>query len=117
MTLISEKIFDKDSLLSRVLGDEELAREVIQVFLGDVPKKITAIKQALDKRDITLVRDQAHAIKGAAMNASASALKEAAYQMEQAGEAADIDTADTLMPQIEEQFEILKNTLIESGLT
>lgn len=113
---MSEKIFDRESLLSRVLRDEELAREVIQVFLGDIPNKIRAIKLALDNRDATQVRDQAHAIKGAAMNASASALKEAAYQMEQAGEAADIVTADALMPQIEEQFEILKNTLIQAGL-
>ncbi len=113
---MSEKIFDKTALLNRVLGDEELVREVIAVFLGDVPNKITALRQALDNQDAPKVRDQAHAVKGAALNASASALSGAALLMEQAGEAADMDKAGSLMPEIEEQFEVLKNTLVQSGM-
>ncbi len=113
---MSENIFDKPSLINRMLGDEELAREIISVFLDDVPNKIAILKQALENREASDVRDHAHAIKGAAMNTSALALKDIAYLMEEAGEAADIDKAITLMPEIEKQFELLKDTLVQAGL-
>ncbi len=113
---MSESIFDKASLVNRMMGDEELAREIIGVFLDDVPNKIAILKQALENREASDVRDHAHAIKGAAMNTSALALKDIAYLMEEAGEAADIDKAITLMPEIEKQFELLKDTLVQAGL-
>ncbi len=113
---MSETVFDKATLLNRVLGDEDLVREIIEVFLGDIPKKIIALKQALDDGDATQVQDQAHAVKGAAMNASASALRDVAFQMEQAGESGDMNKAVSLMPEIEKQFEVLKDTLVQSGL-
>ncbi len=114
---MSEKIFDKESLVSRMLGDEELAREIIGVFLDDVPNKIATLKQALENRDATDIRDQAHAIKGAAMNVSALALKDVACLMEEAGAAADIEKTITLMPEMEDQFELLKDALSQVGLT
>lgn len=113
---MAEKIFDKASLVSRMLGDERLAREIISVFLDDIPNKIVTLKQALENRDASDVRDNAHAIKGAAMNTSALALKDIAYLMEEAGEAADIDKAITLMPEMEKQFDLLKITLVQAGL-
>jgi len=112
---MSEKIFDKTSLISRMLGDEELAREIISVFLNDVPNKIATLKQALENRETSHVMDNAHAIKGAAMNVSALALIDVAYLMEEAGETADIDKAISLMPEIEKQFELLKDTLAQAG--
>ena len=111
-----EQIFDKIALLNRVLGDEDLAREVVAVFLGDIPNKINALRRAVDNRDASQMRDQAHAVKGAARNISAAALGDVAFQMEQAGEAADMNKAVPIMAEIEEQFKVLKNTLVQSGL-
>ncbi len=111
-----KKIFDKNAFISRVLGDEELAREVMEVFLDDIPNKISALTQVIKSGDISKVRDHAHAIKGAALNVSALALGAVALGMEKAGEASDMDLAVCLMPQVGEQFEIFKNELILAGL-
>ena len=71
---MSDQIFDRTALLNRVLGDEDLAREVIAVFLGDIPNKIKSLWRAVDNRAASQMRDQAHAVKGAARNISAAAL-------------------------------------------
>jgi two-component system sensor histidine kinase/response regulator len=111
-----KKIFDKNAFISRVLGDEELAREVIEVFLDDIPNKISALTQVIKSGDISKVRDHAHAIKGAALNVSALALGAVALGIEKAGEASDMDRAVSLIPQVDKQFEIFKNELILAGL-
>ncbi len=113
---MSETVFDKASLLKRMLDDEDLAQEVIKAFLDNVPNKIVALKQALKNNDADMVRDQAHAVKGAAMNTSTLALQDVATKMEQAGQIADMDSAVTLMPEMEAQFEVLKHALVEAGL-
>ncbi|SPD74025.1 hypothetical protein PITCH_A2030169 [uncultured Desulfobacterium sp.] len=112
----AEELFDKDAFFSRLLGDEELAREVIGVFLADVPNKINALTQVLNRRDAPKVRDHAHSIKGAALNVSAVALSAVALEMEKAGESSDIDHAVSLMPNIDRQFELFKNELVLAGL-
>jgi len=113
---MSEKIFDKAALLNRMLGDDELVREVIETFLGDIANKINELRQATDSGDLSRVRDLAHAVKGAAVNASTAVLGDLAFQMEKAGESADLNKAMALMPQIEEQFKVLKTVLVQSGL-
>ena len=115
-TVQEEKVFDKDAFLNRVMGDEELARKVIEVFLDDVSKTIILLTQVVSSGDASKVRDRAHAIKGGALNVSAVALGTVALEMEKAGEASDMDRAVSLMPQISEQFEIFKNEIILAGL-
>ena len=66
-------------------GDVDLLRDVIKLFLEDCPPRVAAIKAAVDLRDGALLRDTAHALKGAAANLSASALVEAAQTLERLG--------------------------------
>ena len=109
-----EKIFDKAGLIERLLGDEELAKEVIAVFLDNVPSRFEELKDALDKGDANRLRGHAHALKGAAMTISAPALKATAHQMEHAAMSCDMEHAATIFPEMAAQFEILKNTLAQT---
>ena len=76
---------DRESLMTRVGGDEELFTEVIQLFLLDCPLGVAAIKAAVESGDPEQVRLAAHALKGSAGNLSATALTSAARTLERLG--------------------------------
>jgi len=76
---------DRDSLITRLGGDEQLLIEVIRVFLDDCPSRLAAIKAAVDSRDAERIRTTAHALKGAAANLSAQRLFDAAGTLERLG--------------------------------
>ncbi|MEP7305947.1 MAG: response regulator [Acidobacteriota bacterium] len=74
---------DRDELMERLGHDEPLVVEVIQLFLADCPKRVDAIKAAVDRGDAEAIRTTAHALKGAAANLSATGLHEAARSLEE----------------------------------
>ena len=106
-----QDIFDKAGLLDRLMGDEELANEILGEFLEDVPRKVTALKEALDNGDAPSVQLQAHTLKGASATIGAVALQEMAHHIEVAGEAGDLAEAGSLVPQLDKQFEVLKKLI------
>jgi HPt (histidine-containing phosphotransfer) domain-containing protein len=110
-SLSKDDIFDKNSFLDRLLGDEDLAKEIIKGFIEDSLRQIGTIKEAFDNRNPNVIHRQAHSLKGAAANISATALKELAYQIEIAGETGDLIKAASLIPKLDEQFEVLKKRL------
>ncbi|MGB5745958.1 MAG: response regulator, partial [Desulfobacterales bacterium] len=109
LNIASEKdVLDKASLLDRVMGDEELAKEILGGFLEDVPRKYTALKESFDNGDAHSLQSLAHTLKGASANVGALALQEVAHQIEAAGESGNMDKAGSLISKIEEQLEMLK---------
>ncbi len=103
-----EDVFDRTSLLDRLMGDEELANEILSEFLEDVPRKFTALQEALDNGDAPSVELQAHTLKGASANVGAVALQEMAHHIEVAG---DLETVKACMPELEAQFDRLKEAM------
>ena len=76
---------DREALMTRVGGDEELFTEIVKLFLLDCPVRVAAIKAAVEREDPDEVRLAAHALKGAAGNLSATALTSAARTLERIG--------------------------------
>ena len=109
-------IFDRAGFLDRLMGDEELATEILGEFLEDVPIKFTALKEALDNGNADMIQRHAHTIKGASANVGALALQEMAYQIEVAGKAGDLAKAGSLASQLDKQYELLKKTWIRQNL-
>ena len=110
-SLPKDDIFDKNSFIDRLLGDEDLAKEIIKGFIEDSLRQIDILKEAFKNKDTGVIHYQAHSLKGAAANISAKALKELAYQIEIAGEIGDLIKAASLIPKLDEQFEVLKKRL------
>jgi two-component system sensor histidine kinase/response regulator len=110
-SLPKDDIFDKNSFIDRLLGDEDLAKEIMKGFIQDSLRQIKTLKEAVDNKDVDVIDYQAHLLKGAAANISATALKELAYQIEIAGKTGDLIKAASLIPKLDEQFEILKKRL------
>ena len=76
---------DRSSALARMGGDEQLLLDVATLFLEDCPMRLQAIRTAIDQQSATGLRNEAHALKGAAGNLSASGLFEAARTLERLG--------------------------------
>ncbi|MEE8400041.1 MAG: ATP-binding protein, partial [Desulfobacterales bacterium] len=103
-----QDIFDRAGLLDRLTGNEALADEILSEFMEDVPLKLSALREALDKHDASSVQREAHTLKGASANIGALALQGAARQVEVAGRAGDLVKASALSKQLDRQFAVLQ---------
>ncbi len=57
-------LFDRDAFLGRIDGNEELGRELIQLFLEESPKLLEQIDVALTVGDWKLLLQAVHRLKG-----------------------------------------------------
>ena len=105
---LKDSIFDWDGLLHRLMGDEDLAKEIIDDYLKQIPLNFNAVKEALNKQDVLLIKREAHMIKGASGNVGALALQKIAEQIEIASEEKDLIRAGYFVSKLDEQYEILK---------
>jgi HPt (histidine-containing phosphotransfer) domain-containing protein len=104
-------IFDRDAMRERLMGDEDIVDAVLERFLSDTPQRIDALEKAMAQGDTTQIHIHAHTLKSAAANINAAALRDAALALETAVESGGLDAAQTLVPKIREQFDILKMVL------
>jgi signal transduction histidine kinase/PleD family two-component response regulator/HPt (histidine-containing phosphotransfer) domain-containing protein len=97
-------IFDRAGMLSRLMGDEELAETVIKGFLDDIPIQINKLRQYVNMGDIPGAARQAHTIKGASASAGGERLRAAALETEKILKAGDLETARNSIDNLEAQF-------------
>ncbi|MDP8206318.1 MAG: response regulator [Candidatus Electryonea clarkiae] len=112
----THQIFDREGFLERIDNDMEMLKMLVGVFVDDAPKQFVILGKALEEKDARIVHRKAHALKGAAGNVGAAAIRKLAYQMETAGKEEDIDKADILFRQMEKEFNALKKHLADEGI-
>ena len=89
--------WNKVEALDRIGGDEELLREVCEIFLEESPKLLKKLQQAVAAQDPDGVVRAAHSLKGESSYLSASGTSRAARQLEEMGHNKDLSHArDTL---------------------
>lgn len=108
-------VFDRAGLIDRLLGDEDLAHEILDGFMADIPHKFNTLKEALVNEDARLIQEQAHSLKGASASVGAMAFEKIAYQIELAGKAKDMIKVGSLILELESQFETLKKSLPQTN--
>jgi PAS domain S-box-containing protein len=104
-------VYDRTGFLERLMGDEETAKVVLDIFLEDIPKQLDAVKAAMDACDPAALALAAHSIKGAAANIGGEALREAAAEIEQACKAGKPELAHQQFPELQQQFRRLKEAI------
>lgn len=107
-------VWDSADMLERLMGDEDLARTILDGFLADIPRQIQALKACLDGDDAPGTARQAHTIKGASATVGGEALREAAFEMEKAARSGDLDAVRALMQLLEARFEEFR-TVVEKA--
>ena len=111
----SDAIFNAEEFLERMIDDKDLVSLIIHEFLKHTPDLIADMKNHIQHNNPVEAGHAAHSLKGSAANLSASRLEQTAFEMEQAGEAEDIDLLKKLLPILERHFNELKCVLESSG--
>ncbi|MBC7820392.1 MAG: response regulator [Planctomycetaceae bacterium] len=107
--------FDSEDFLKRLMGDRQLAGEIMQGFLGGIPSQLNNLQKRFDEADETGARLEAHILNGSAATVSAVGLREIGQEMERAAAAGQLDHFGKLLPRAVEEFERLKSTLEKAG--
>ena len=105
------RVFNKAALMDRLLQDEDLARDVIQGFLEDIPCQIEVMKSCLERKDKATFQRQAHSIKGASANVGGEILSDVAFAAEKAVEKEDIQLLEIQVSAIQKYFRQLRDAI------
>lgn len=97
----------------RALNPEDPAflRELIELFLQDVPQRFAELEQALAKGDAALLTRAAHTIKGSCSNFGAANLAAVALQMEHQGKENSFSEAKATLPALKAEFALVDAAL------
>jgi PAS domain S-box-containing protein len=103
---------DESLALSRVGGDVELLKEVVELFLDDYPSTFEKIKDAVAIHDATALEHHAHSLKGSVSTFGANRAFEAAFTLEKQGRSGDLSDAAEGLFQLEQALEALRPELV-----
>jgi len=98
---------DRADLLQRLYGDEQLAADVVRLFVGECPSMVDAVGSALAKRDVEQVRRAAHTLKGSASTAAAKGVADAARILEMVAAEGRLDALDEAWAQLSREATML----------
>ena len=85
--------WDTKRALEKLGGDEQLLRDVLGLFLEDVPKHMTSLRQAVTQGDTEAVAKIAHSLKGELGYLGISELSRKAGELEEMGRKGDLQYA------------------------
>jgi PAS domain S-box-containing protein len=100
-------VIDREELLARVDGDTELLRDIVSLFLADLPGTLAAIRHAIEANNATGLMKLAHSLKGCVSNFSADIVTHAALRLETVGREGDLSHAPTALKELEAAIEEL----------
>jgi signal transduction histidine kinase/CheY-like chemotaxis protein len=91
-------------ILKRIGGDKKLLRQMIASFQRDTPKRLSAIRAALKRKDATQLASSAHALKGSASIFGPSPAHQHAEALQNLGRASDLRQASRVLPLLQEEI-------------
>jgi HPt (histidine-containing phosphotransfer) domain-containing protein len=103
--------FDKDEALEIIQDDEEFLKELVEMFITDLPEQISRIKGAVDGRDSEALRKSAHDLKGAVANFGKRAVFKTALELEMMGKENKLDDAEKTYSALVKNIEHLEKAL------
>jgi len=109
---------DVSVLLAGFNGNRALLGEVIDIFLTDAPQLMTTIRQAMEARDGAAVAASAHALKGAIGLFVQRGAYQKARDLEQLGKSGDLTSVVEVFASLEREMMELKTELgdLRAGL-
>ena len=87
---LSTNIFNYQELLLRCQGSEEIAEEIIAVFIKDADARIIEMKKFLQANNSKQLEITSHALRGAAASISGERVKNIAFEIEKLSHVGDL---------------------------
>ena len=103
--------WDPTATLEQLGGDEELAREIIALFLVDCPEQLDQLRAAVRDGDAETIRKAAHALKGAVSNFTSERPTTTVAELEHHGQAAQLGEASAALSQLEPELAALMSSM------
>jgi CheY-like chemotaxis protein len=103
--------FDTDAFVSRLGGDEGLARQMAALFTEDAVRLLNDLRAAVEASDADGLKRAAHALKGSAGNFDAHATVELAAVLERQAAVPDLEGAGDLCRRLEREIARLVEAL------
>src|SRR5581483_433084 len=104
-------IFDISALLDNSLGDVELAREIVGIFLDQYQALLSAIGSGISSNNSSAVNEAAHKLKGSLVGIQAPAACRAVQRLEEMGRAGNLGEAQRALRSLEQEITRLKGLL------
>lgn len=105
-------VIDINEVLSRVDGDKELLKDMIDLFIEGCPEMLNSIREAIANGNALELERSAHKLKGSVGNFAAKAAFEAALKLEQIGRSGDISNVNEVYASLMKQMENLMPVLV-----
>ncbi|MGX4643519.1 response regulator [Massilia sp. SYSU DXS3249] len=108
--VINAAALGKIRALSQAGGDA-LVQKVIAAYVGDTPRQLKALHQAVEGQDPDTVRRVAHSLKSASANVGADTLARLCKDLEHLGRSASVVGAAGLLSDMEQEFQAVQHSL------
>lgn len=102
-----EFVWSPDAMISRLGGDEELARQLITLFLEECPQMMAEVRASVAGGTPDGIRRAAHAFKGSVSNFIPDGPTATAFALETIGREERVADAPAALAQLERQVEAL----------
>jgi two-component system sensor histidine kinase/response regulator len=97
--------------LSHLEGDEELYREILELFKEDALRLMEQLQDALQASDLATVERQAHTLKSTAANIGANGVRAAALEVEHSARRRDYTAVHSSYSTLTAEFTLLQTVL------
>jgi HPt (histidine-containing phosphotransfer) domain-containing protein len=104
-------VFDPAAMRERLGADDQLVRELVELFQGDCPSLLHRLATAVRSGDADSVRQAAHALKGSVANFGAADAIRLALQLEEMGRRHDLTAAEQTYAELEAAVKQLREAL------
>ena len=91
------------AMVERLGGDQDLARQLVILFLEEYPRLLGGLRVSLASRDADAIRRAAHAAKGCIANFIEAGPRATASQIEQAALRGDLGSVPALAARLEDE--------------
>ncbi|PIR00310.1 MAG: hypothetical protein COV66_07445 [Nitrospinae bacterium CG11_big_fil_rev_8_21_14_0_20_45_15] len=103
--------YDEAVALANCDGDDELFREIVEIYLEDSPTIVKNLKQAVMDSDAANIEKFAHALKGASGNICAEPVCDLAQMIERMGRKNELSEVRDVYRKLVKEFIRLKDSL------
>jgi two-component system, sensor histidine kinase len=108
-------VFDRQELLERLDGAEDLVEKFIALFLESAAEHLAELEQALSRGDAGEIFFRCHTVGGTAANIGAGQIRSLAAQMESLSKNALLDGLPALFIELQGAFRAFQRTVAADG--
>jgi HPt (histidine-containing phosphotransfer) domain-containing protein len=106
-TAADDFVWSPEQMIDRLGGDEELARQLVTLFLDECPRMMDEVRESVEQGTPDLVRRAAHAFKGSVSNFITGGPTATAFALETIGRDGRIAEARSVLARLEREVDSL----------